>query len=401
MAIQGNWHRRSLSRRAFLTLGGMSAAALAFGSWGARPSNGAVGYGPLVEDPAGILNLPSGFQYRIISEEGSKLSNGAPVPGDHDGMAAFQGPGDTTILVRNHELGPNEGPAVVGTNPYRSSQSGGTTGIVVGSDRVEIDDYVTSSGTRNNCAGGATPWGTWLTCEEDRTTNHGYVFEVMPNDPENELSRTPILGMGFFSHEAVDIDPATGIAYLTEDDFRGAIVDANAEVIDDYTTNEINPLTGLPGTGTRVSFLYRYIPNNRSQRPGALQEGGTLQVLTIDQGPEYNVDLAFPGDSFQIVWKDVNPEEPHESAEDLGAARFGRLEGAYFAGDAFWFDDTIGGEARLGQIFRYLPGSNTLELFYEGTERGKMESPDNIVVTPWGDLWFAEDETVIGDSINR
>ena len=86
------------------------------------------------------------------------------------------------------------------------------------------------------------------------------------------------------------------------------------------------------------------------------------------------------------------------SAEDLGAARFGRLEGAYFAGGAFWFDDTIGGEARLGQIFLYLPASNTLELFYEVTEPGKIESPDNIVVTPWGDLWFAEDEAVFGDS---
>src|SRR5829696_3213157 len=391
MAIQSNWHRRSLSRRAFLTLGGMSAAALAFGSWGARPSNGAVGYGPLVEDPAGILNLPSGFQYRIISEEGSKLSNGAPVPGDHDGMAAFQGPGDTTILVRNHELGPNEGPAVVGTNPYRSSQRGGTTGIVVGSDRVEIDDYVTSSGTRNNCAGGATPWGTWLTCEEDRTTNHGYVFEVMPNDPENDLSKTPIRAMGFFSHEAAGVDPATGIVYLTEDDFRGSITtDPNGEIVADDTP-----------PGTRVSFLYRYIPKDRNQRPGALQKGGRLQVMTLEQMPNYNVDLANPGQKFGVVWKNVKPEEPHESAENLGAARFNRLEGAYFAGGAFWFDDTAGGEKRLGQIFRYLPASNTLELFYEGRKPGEMESPDNIVVTPWGDLWFAEDEAVNGDTINR
>ena len=57
----------------------------------------------------------------------------------------------------------------------------------------------------------------------------------------------------------------------------------------------------------------------------------------------------------------------------------------------------------MGQIFRYLPSSNTLELFYEGTKpgSGSMESPDNIVVTPWGEGWFAEDETVDGDTINR
>lgn len=155
--------------------------------------------------------------------------------------------------------------------------------------------------------------------------------------------------MGFFSHEAVDIDPRTGIAYLTEDDFRGAIVDPSAEVVADYSTSEIDPATGLLGTGSRVSFLFRYIPINKSQEPGALQEGGTLQVLTIDQRPNYNMDLAFPGNRFQVVWRDVDPAEPHESAEDLQAARFGRLEGAYFAGGAFWFDDTIGGEARLGK----------------------------------------------------
>ena len=95
--------------------------------------------------------------------------------------------------------------------------------------------------------------------------SHGYVFEVDPNDPENDLSKTPIRGMGFFSHEAVDIDPATGIAYLTEDDFRGSIPDVpNDEIVADVPDTE--------GNGTRVSFLYRYIPNDRTRRPGALQK---------------------------------------------------------------------------------------------------------------------------------
>ena len=196
--------------------------------------------------------------------------------------------------------------------------------------------------------------------------------------------------MGYFSHEAVDVDPATGICYLTEDDYRGNIpADPNAEVVADRPTSEGGP-------GSRVGFLYRYLPNDRRMRPGALHGGGRLQVMALEEG-NFNPDLASPRRGFGVVWRDVDPEEPHEGAEGVGAVRFNRLEGAHFAGGAFWFDDTAGGEGRLGQIFRYLPVTETLELFYEGTDENDVESPDNIVVTPWGDLWFVED----GDGENR
>ena len=386
MSISGNWNRR-LSRRAFLGLGGMSAAAFLLGSKGtSAQTSDSAGYGELVPDPGGLIDLPEGFQYRVISPEGSQLSSGGVVPGDPDGMAALRGPSrGTTLLVRNHELRPGDPNPVVGKNPYDPAGTGGTTGILVSNeDRTKIKDFVTSSGTRNNCAGGATPWGTWLTCEEDRTTEHGYVFEVNPRNPESKLSKRPIRAMGFFSHEAVDIDPKTGIAYLTEDDFHGSIpADPGTEAAADLTTSE-------GGTGSRVSFLYCYLPRDRSRRPGALQKGGKLQVMTLEQG-NFNADLMEHGQGFGVVWRNVNPEEPHESAEELGAVRFNRLEGAYFAGGAFWFDDTAGGEKRLGQIFRYRPATRTLELFYEGADANDVESPDNIVVTPWSDLWFAED----------
>ncbi|HEV2742124.1 MAG TPA: alkaline phosphatase PhoX, partial [Rubrobacter sp.] len=337
----------------------------------------------------GLVDLPRGFQYRIISGQDARLSNGAPVPGEHDGMAAFRGPGNTTVLTRNHELGfmdKAESP-VVGKNPYDRTERGGTTGVLVGPDRREISSFVISSGTRNNCAGGATPWGTWLTCEEDRTTDHGYVFEVDPRAPENGLSKTPIRQMGFFSHEAVVVDPATGIVYLTEDDFRGFVVP--------------DPEDETPGTRMRVSFLYRYLPDIRPRRPGHLQRGGKLQVMSLEESPRYNADLAAPRQRFGVIWKNVDPEEPHADAKSQNAARFNRLEGACLAGGSLWFSDTMGGEQRLGQVFRYRPATELLELFYEGVKPGKMESPDNIVVTPWGDLWFAEDETVEGNKKNR
>jgi len=375
--------RRSFIRTSALAAGGAAVAAgtpEAFAGGSRR-----AGFGPLVEDPNGMLDLPRGFRYTIVQNVEDKLSSGAPMPGDYDGMAAFPARGGrATLLVRNHELNrrdPQTKPPVPHVNPYDGGAAGGTTAVLVGADgRAELS-WVSSSGTLNNCAGGATPWGTWITCEEDRSSGHGYAFEVDPRNPESDLSKTPIRGMGFFSHEAVDVDPRTGIFYLTEDDFRG-------EIPDDAIGE---------GPANRVSYLYRFIPKNRSPRPGALQEGGRLEVLTIDERPAFNVDVGKTRDRFRVVWRAVNPEDPSANATRLNAARFNRLEGAFFAGGAFWFDDTAGGDKRHGQLFRYLPGSNRLELFLEGSNEAQMDSPDNISIAPWGDLWFAED----GDATQR
>jgi secreted PhoX family phosphatase len=365
---------KNMNRRDFLKVGGMSTVALTLGTSGlfalggtqkgfaaseAARNSGLNGYGPLVKDPGGVLDLPKGFQYRIISQEGEKLSDGRPIPAMFDGMAAFPGKNNSTILVRNHELGGNTKYPVEGKNPYNKLKTGGTTALVVGPDRKIIDEYVTSSGTIRNCAGGATPWGTWLTCEETHDRGHGYVFEVDPLDPESNLSKTPIREMGAFSHEATAIDPATGIVYLTED--------------------------------ASPSFLYRYIPNDRSQKAGALQKGGVLQAAAIEEIGMNNASAFGEGQKFEIVWKDVDPEKPSDDAESKNCIQFSRLEGAYFTGGVFWFDDTDAGKGELGRVYRYIPATNTLELFYESSTSNDLEMPDNICITPWGDLWIAED----------
>ena len=379
---------KRVTRRGFIGLGVAGAAGYAASRWfwddpvAPRRAPDAGPFGRPVPDPGGVIDLPPGFQYRVLSEPDRRIAAGAPLPKDPDGMAAFQGPGDTTILVRNHEIAAHEGPAVEGSSPYRSDQLGGTTAVVVGPDRTNEGEYVLSSGTDRNCAGGATPWGTWLTCEEAFSDDHGYVFEIDPLDPENDLGRTPIRAMGHFAHEAIAVDPTTGVVYLTEDDFHG-IVD-----LED------------PAADTRVSYFYRYVPDDPSRRPGALHQGGRLQAMAISD-KRSDGDFLSSTRRYSVRWIDVDPEEWHGAS--LGsAAAFTRLEGCCYADGTVFFADTMGGPERLGRIFRYSPRTETLELFHEGGDADAMESPDNLTVAPWGDLWFAEDETIpTGDDVNR
>jgi secreted PhoX family phosphatase len=361
-----------MSRRRFLKRGAAIAggSALVLGApaalIGARaPAPRAAGFGAPVEDPGGLLDLPPGFRYRVVSEAGSRLSDGAAVPGAFDGMAAIPGRSGATILVRNHELSDGREEPVPASNPFDPGEAGGTTAVVIGPDRRPVREYVTSSGTRRNCAGGVTPWGTWITCEEDTRDGHGYAFEVDPRDPGSELSRTPIRAMGRFSHEAVGVDPRTGIVYLTEDSRFGESDDG-------------------------VSFLFRYLPEDRGRRPGALGRGGALEALALRGGERATADEPWPGRA-GVAWRTVDPEDAHAVALGKGCARFGRLEGCHFAGGALFFDDTAAGGAGRGRVFRYTPRSEALELLLEGSDANALERPDNVVMAPFGDLWLCSE----------
>ena len=394
-----HWTRRQWMRRAGAGFFGMQALLACGAEHAPNPSWEAEGYGELVPDPQGLLDLPKGFRYQIISRAGETMNDGLLVPGAHDGMATFAGPGDKTVLVRNHELTPNavergafgERNERIGKIDGRCYDPGsgetpclgGTTTLLFDTRTQKLErHWLSLAGTIRNCAGGPTPWGSWITCEETNIKragtlerDHGYNFEV-PADAKRPVEPVALEEMGRFNHEAVAVHERTGIVYQTED--RG---------------------DGL---------FYRFVPN----KPGKLAKGGRLQALALaDLKSADTRNLTAPtvrqGEALAVKWIDV--QDVRSPQDDLrmqgfssGAAVFARGEGAWPDGDAIYFACTSGGAAKSGQIFRYTPSPEEgeageqgaparLELFLESPDRRILEYADNLTIAPWGDLVLAED----------
>lgn len=369
----------NLSRRHFLSMMGVSLTGTLISAplsrLFTRAANGlsiqSEGYGPLIRDPYGLLDLPRGFQYRAFSHTGERMSDGFPVPAKHDGMAAFPGPNKRTILIRNHELSPNQSPAVQGGNAYDPQCTGGATTLVLDAQRQLIQHYGSLTGTYRNCAGGPTPWGSWISCEENTSTpesdpavskRHGYNFEV-PTQATGPVEPTPLVAMGRFNHEAVAVDPDSHIVYQTED--RG---------------------DGL---------FYRFRP----QEAQNLQAGGVLEALKIKGQPQLNTKQDIPiGQPLPVEWVRIENPDPvtdtvRAEGYAKGAALFSRGEGICLGKDGVLFCCTSGGTASLGQIWRYIPDADggTLTLFVEPNNPGILDYPDNLTMAPFGDIFLCED----------
>lgn len=361
-------------------------------------------YGPLVHDPKGLLDLPVGFSYQVIATGGEKMSDGYLTPGKPDGMATFAGPDGLAVIVMNHEMLPHQEPGPFGEGhsllktEHRSllydqgpvPHRGGTTTMVYDTkQQKKVRHYLSLAGTTRNCAGGPTPWNSWITCEETVITqgdkvdydtgrkyscqeDHGFNFEVPAQAEPKLFKAVPLKEMGRFNHEAIAVDPQTGIVYQTEDRDNG--------------------------------LIYRFIPNT----PGKLVEGGRLQALCVaDTKPidtrNWSKQRFTVGEPRRVEWIDMedvlSPEDDlRDRGFEAGAAKFARGEGMWYSEGQIFFACTNGGKNKTGQIWRYLPDENNtdsgqLELFVEPNDSALLEAADNLTMAPWGDLMLCEDRS--------
>ncbi|RZU28449.1 hypothetical protein EV284_6319 [Streptomyces sp. BK022] len=366
---------------------------------GARDAHGhpGIGYGPLIPDPDGILALPEGFSYRVVTYSGrTRLESGEPTPSNHDGTAAFAGPRGAVLLVNNHEL---KGPRANWEHPvplaedlvYDPAASGGCTVVEVRRDHVA--EWVGIAGTSTNCAGGSTPWGTWLTCEEteDRagqngmTKDHGYVFEVDPADRRANRAPKPLKALGRYAHEAVVVDPKRGHLFLTED------------------------ASGPNG------LFYRWTPpegfhHGRGRLRTLADDAGVLQAFRcFDSGGRFVDDLSRAtrtGTVYGVDWADVPDRDARtvpvrKQFTDAQVTRARKLEGMWWGDGGVYVVSSYAREESPvqhdGQVWFYDPRRRTLTLKVllgvnpDPSADGSFDGPDNITVSPYGGLVIAED----------
>ena len=282
--------------------------------------------GPLGEADANGVRLPAGFSIRIVARSGEPvLPNGHTWHAWPDGGATFATDDGGWIYVSNSELPLN----------------GGVGALRFDANGVLVDAYPILEGTNINCAGGPTPWGTWLSCEE---TGNGRVFET---DPWGEVEAVDRPALGRFKHEAVTIDPELGCAYLSEDESDGC--------------------------------LYRFVSSSIDEQGHLSLTDGELQVAVVD-------------DAGGVTWTPV----PDPLAED-GPTRWQVPKATVFDGGEgiWWFEGTVYLSTKGdNRIWAYDTHNQTIRTVYDRATTADPEAlygVDNLTVSACGDVLVAED----------
>ena len=329
----------TISRRSFIQSGLLSGAALAFGptfwrdalSASADPARIGEGpYGPLGPPDANGIRLPEGFSSREIARAGQPVgSTGYTWPVFPDGGSTFPTGDGGWILVVNTETPPDA------DLPFQSG-NGGASAIRFRPDGQVAAAYRILEGTSTNCAGGKTPWGTWLSCEEHR---RGRVWEC---DPTGQRDAVVYPAMGVFSHEAACVDEVGKRVYLTEDEGDG--------------------------------LFYRFTPVNYPDLTA-----GTLEAATVR------------GDG-SVGWQAV----PDPSAATTptrqqipGATAFRRGEGIWIDSGFVYISTTAD-----HKVHRYNTVLEQIEVVYDGSALGgdaPLRQVDNVTASASGDVFVCED----------
>ena len=283
-------------------------------------------YGPLRDPDENGIRLPAGFRSRLIARTHEPIGltgfNWHLAP---DGGATFPASNRGWIYVSNSEI----------------LFAGGVSAIEFSRDGQIVDAYRICGNTHRNCAGGATPWLTWLSCEE---VPSGLVYECDPWGMKPAAAR-PALGR--FNHEAVAVDRVNRVLYLTED---------------------------TPDGG-----LYRFVPNAWGKL-----DSGQLEVAEVTPDG-------------RVGWHRVPNPDPDLFAGET-ATRYQVAQMTPFRGGEgiVWDEPTHSvflTTKNDGRVWHYEPDRESIRVLYDPASdpTRQLTGVDNIAMTPTGQVLVAED----------